>query len=176
MKGRLCIRGTELKPMTCASFPLIHFSFTPSLPIPFPPLVHSHFFSTVFARSGYPHEPSHPLSPLLQPSLWTVSEWPPLSMALSCCDLTAIKCQIKLMDSNCQRAEAYTPQWIIVMEWVMSWLCCSLSCSSSFSLSVFYLFVSLMMSCLMIMKAFHTCVTDEETVQIQNKKIDAVKK
>lgn len=40
-----------------------------------------------------------------------------------CCDLTAIKCQMKLMDSNCQRAEAYSTQWIIVMEWVMSWLC-----------------------------------------------------
>lgn len=62
----------------------------------------------------------HPLSSSLLPPQWTIIKWPPLSMALSCCDLTSIKCQMKLMDSNCQRAEAYTTQWIIVMEWVMS--------------------------------------------------------
>lgn len=52
-------------------------------------------------------------------SLWRVTEWPPLSMAMSWCDLMAIKCQIKLMDSNCQ-SRSHVAQWIIVMEWVKS--------------------------------------------------------
>lgn len=50
------------------------------------------------------------------------SRWPPLSMALSCCDLTAIKCRIKVMGRHCRSAEADGTQWIIVMERMMSWL------------------------------------------------------
>lgn len=79
---------------------------------------------------------------LLQPSHWTIRKWPPLSMALSCCDLTAIKCQVKLMDSYCQSAEAYITQWIIVMEWMMSWLCCAQCCSSSFCPRKIFLIIS----------------------------------
>lgn len=60
--------------------------------------------------------PSHRL--LRQPG----SRWPPLSTALSCCDLTAIKCQIKVMGRRCRSAEARGTQWIIVMERMMSWL------------------------------------------------------
>lgn len=79
---------------------------------------------------------SHPSLPLIRspstlqlPSgsfssavLQTGSRWPPLSMALSCCDLTAIKCQIKVMGRHCRSAEAHGTQWIIVMERMMSWL------------------------------------------------------
>lgn len=136
MKGRLCIRGTELKPRTgesCGglvssrSFSLIPPSHTLTfsqqcLPEVDPPLLHP------------PLSPPSSSSWLsLAASQWTISEWPPLSMALSCCDLTAIKCQIKLMDRHGLRAEAYTTQWIIVMEWMMSCLRCAQRCSSSFS-------------------------------------------
>lgn len=138
MKGRLCIRGTELKPRACVSrgglFPSHSFS-------PIPPSRTLAFSQQCLPEVDPPWNPPIPpptphsnpptLGSPLQPSQRTISEWPPLSMALSCCDLTAIKCQIKLMDRHRQRAEAYTTQWIIVMEWMMSWLCRTRCCSSS---------------------------------------------
>lgn len=124
MKGRLCIRGTELKPRTRVSRGGLFSSHSFSL---IPPSHTLTFPQQCLPEVDLPLTPPPPLSlnppcpgSLLQPSQWTISKWPPLSMALSCCDLTAIKCQIKLMDCHCQRAEACTTQWIIVMEWMMS--------------------------------------------------------
>lgn len=143
-KAEPCIRA-ELKPRTrvsyggltfsCSSLPLL--SAVPGVdPLHKPPL------------------PPAPVSPsLLQPPQRTISKRPPLSMALSGCELTAIKCQIKLMARHWQGAEAYTTQWIIVMEQMMSWLLRSVLLL--FILSLFwkeentlfsYLYVSLMMS------------------------------
>lgn len=111
MKGRLCFRGTELRPQTCAS----HGGLFSSHPFPLIPLSHTLTFCQyhlpkVDPPSILPPNPSTPIPPskswlsFAAQSQWTVSKWPPLSMALSCCDLTAIKCQIKLMDSHCQGA------------------------------------------------------------------------
>lgn len=139
MKGRLRIRATELKPRTrrCSRGGLLSSRWFSLIPP-------SH--TLAFSQQCLPEvdpPPSNPPTPTLhrlslplslsQPSQWTISKWPPLSMALSCCDLTAIKCQIKLMERHCQRAGAYTTQWIIVMEWMMSWLRRARCCSSSFS-------------------------------------------
>lgn len=60
------------------------------------------------------------------------------------------------MNSNCQTAKAYMPQWIIVMDWMMSWLCKAMI-FFIFSIllrqiSSLYLQLSLMMSCLLFYK------------------------
>lgn len=166
MKG---IRGTELKPRTCFSrgglifsHPSLSLSLNSVLPEVDPPL-------------QQPPPSSSCLSLSRSPSQRTISKWPPLSMALSCCDLTAIKCQIKLMGRHWQGAEAYTTQWIIVMERMMSWLRCARCCSSSLSLReknilFLYLYVSLMMSRLSFLNVLHKSPADKA-----NKKTKIIK-
>lgn len=55
-----------------------------------------------------------PHRPLFPPC--RVLDWPPSNMEQKRCDLMAIKCQIKLMDSNRPCSTMAKTQWIIVME------------------------------------------------------------
>lgn len=64
------------------------------------------------------------------------------------------------MNTNCQTAKAYMPQWIIVMDWMMSWLRKAMI-FFIFSIllrqiSSLYLQLSLMMSCLLFYKPCDT--------------------